>query len=139
MLTSPSFTCGDLALVSRWNINEFQGDLSIVLPFHRLCHCYWTYSGGAACVYFFIFFASPLLRIVSRQYNIAVKFNQHGSFDHHLTNMENYPKHCFCPPDSCCRHVPIENVTKICGIVYRIRGRVLTHLEIIGMMSWTSS
>ena len=62
------------------------------------------------------FFASCLHQFRLSVEN-AAKYNQDDSFDHHVKHMENSSKHFFRPPDTSCRRVPIENVTKKCGTV----------------------
>ena len=62
------------------------------------------------------FFASCLQQFRLSVENTA-KYNQDDSFDHHVKHMENFSKHFFRPPDTSCRRVPIENVTKKCGTV----------------------
>nr|CCA27975.1 pollike protein putative [Albugo laibachii Nc14] len=63
-----------------------------------------------------LFFESSL-----QHYRISVennaKYNQDDNFDHHVRHMETSSQHSFRPPDSSCRRVSIENVTKKCGLV----------------------
>nr|CCA23052.1 AlNc14C178G8162 [Albugo laibachii Nc14] len=45
------------------------------------------------------------------------RYNQDESFDHRVKHMESSSRYFFRSPDSSCRRVPIENVTKTCGTV----------------------
>nr|CCA19883.1 AlNc14C81G5293 [Albugo laibachii Nc14] len=62
------------------------------------------------------FFESSLQQFRS-SVEITARYNQDESFDHHVKDMESFSRYFFGPPDSSCRRVPIENVTKKCGTV----------------------
>ena len=62
------------------------------------------------------FFESSLQRFRSSVENTA-RYNQDESFDHHVKHIESSSRNFSRPPDSSCRRVPIENVTKKCGTV----------------------